>query len=61
MDPAAPGGAAPYNDAPPFSSPVAPDPGWVRQGSVDSEIQRQAAFRDTVQANLAAARLVGES
>jgi hypothetical protein len=61
MDPAAPGGAAPYNGAPPFSSPVAPDPGWVRQGSVDSEIQRQAAFRDTVQANLAAARLVGES
>lgn len=47
MDPAAPGGAAPYNGAEPFSKPVAPDPGWQNR-------QRQAAFQATVAARLAA-------
>lgn len=50
MDPARPGGAAPYNGADPFSAPVAPDPGWQDQHGH----ARQAAFRATIAANLAA-------
>ncbi len=45
MDAAAPGGASPYNGAEPFSTPVAPDPGWTDPQSA----QRQAAFRQRVQ------------
>jgi hypothetical protein len=54
MDPAAPGGAGPYNGAPPFSSPVAPDPGWQDPHRKMSDLDRQAAFRQTVAARLAA-------
>ena len=46
MDPAAPGGAAMYNGAEPFSKPVAPDPGWTNQ-------QRQTHFSSLVRARLA--------
>lgn len=56
MDPAAPGGASPYNGAEPFSKPVAPDPGWVNpaSGSMGSDEQKMAAFRQTIAANLTA-------
>lgn len=46
MDPAAPGGAAPYNAAEPFGHPVAPDPGWTDPKA------RMAAFQQRVQAGL---------
>jgi hypothetical protein len=65
MDPAAPGGSAPYNGAPPYSSPVAPDPEWVdpsKQGQEPtltsapnlSLTPAMSAFRQQVQAGLLA-------
>lgn len=65
MDPAAPGGGAPYNGAPPYSSPVAPDPEWVdpsKQGQEPtltsapnlSLTPAMSAFRQQVQAGLLA-------
>lgn len=50
MDPAAPGGAAPYNGAEPYSRPVAPDPGWVDHHKND----RLSMFQQRVQAGLQA-------
>jgi hypothetical protein len=50
-DPARPGGPAMYNGAPPYGSPVAPDPVMGQQGTPDAA-QRQAAFRTVVQAEL---------
>lgn len=50
MDPAAPGGAAPYNGAEPYSRPVAPDPGWTDHHRND----RLSVFQQRVQAGLQA-------
>jgi hypothetical protein len=50
-DPARPGGPAMYNGAPPYGTPVAPDPVMGQQSAPDAA-QRQAAFKTVVQANL---------
>lgn len=53
MDPAAPGGAAPYNGAAPYSTPVAPDPEWLDPRKMSPQT---LAFRQAVQASLLASK-----
>lgn len=61
QDAAAPGGAAPYNGAPPYGSPVVPGGNQAEPNPADALVggsgmstpaQVSAAFRKTVQANL---------
>lgn len=65
QDAAAPGGASPYNGAPPYGSPVVPGGNQAEPnpadaltggGGMSTPAQVQAAFRKRVQANLLAQR-----
>lgn len=60
LPPGAPGGAAPYNGAPPFGQPVAPDPGLAAPNApqpVGEPMNEKAlAFRRRVQSGLLASR-----